>query len=56
MRQADLTPESLSKELERLLGTPDILAEAAAKSKALANIDSVKKLANLVEEIAGPEE
>jgi UDP-N-acetylglucosamine--N-acetylmuramyl-(pentapeptide) pyrophosphoryl-undecaprenol N-acetylglucosamine transferase len=56
MRQADLTPESLSKELERLLGAPDILAEAAAKSKALANIDSVKKLANLVEEMAGPEE
>ncbi len=54
--QADLTPERLSQELEKLLGAPDVLAEAAAKSKALANIDSVKKLANLVEELAGPEE
>jgi UDP-N-acetylglucosamine--N-acetylmuramyl-(pentapeptide) pyrophosphoryl-undecaprenol N-acetylglucosamine transferase len=56
MRQSDITPESLSKELARLLGAPDLLAEVAAKSKAMANIDAVKKLANLAEELAGPEE
>ena len=56
MRQADLTPERLAKELARLLGAPDLLAEAAAKSKAMANTNAVKKLADLAEEMAGPEE
>ena len=56
MPQSGITPESLSEELARLLGAPDLLAKAAAKSKAMANIDAVKKLANLVEELAGPEE
>jgi len=53
MRQADITPQRLSEELARLLGAPDLLAKTAAKSKAMANVDAVKKLANLVEELAG---
>jgi UDP-N-acetylglucosamine--N-acetylmuramyl-(pentapeptide) pyrophosphoryl-undecaprenol N-acetylglucosamine transferase len=56
MRQADITVERLSEELERLFGAPDRLAKAAAKSKAMANTDAVKKLADLVGELAGPEE
>lgn len=56
LRQADITVERLSEELERLFGAPDKLAKAAAKSKAMANTDAVKKLAELVEELAGPEE
>ncbi|MEZ5828299.1 MAG: undecaprenyldiphospho-muramoylpentapeptide beta-N-acetylglucosaminyltransferase [Hyphomicrobiales bacterium] len=54
MSQSDLTPERLAEELTRLLGDPDLLAQAAAKSKAMANVDAVKKLAGLVEELAGP--
>lgn len=56
MRQSDITPERLSEELARLLGAPDMLAKAAAKSKAMAKVDAAKKLADLVEELAGPEE
>ncbi|MHA1517362.1 MAG: undecaprenyldiphospho-muramoylpentapeptide beta-N-acetylglucosaminyltransferase [Alphaproteobacteria bacterium] len=56
MRQSDITPERLSEELARLLGEPDLLAKAAAKSKAMANVDAVKKLANLVQDLAGPDE
>jgi UDP-N-acetylglucosamine--N-acetylmuramyl-(pentapeptide) pyrophosphoryl-undecaprenol N-acetylglucosamine transferase len=56
LRQSELNPERLSEELARLLGAPDILAKAAAKSKAMANVDAAKKLADLAEELAGPEE
>ena len=56
MRQSDITPERLAEELSRLLGSPDLLAKAAAKSKAMANVDAVKNLADLVEAMAGPEE
>jgi len=56
MRQSELTPERLSEELARLLGAPGILAQAAAKSKAMASTEAVKKLAGLAEDLAGPEE
>jgi UDP-N-acetylglucosamine--N-acetylmuramyl-(pentapeptide) pyrophosphoryl-undecaprenol N-acetylglucosamine transferase len=56
MRQSEITPERLSEELARLLGAPELLAKAAAKSKAMANVDAVKNLADLVEAMAGPEE
>jgi UDP-N-acetylglucosamine--N-acetylmuramyl-(pentapeptide) pyrophosphoryl-undecaprenol N-acetylglucosamine transferase len=56
LRQSELNPERLSQELARLLGAPDILAKAAAKSKAMASVDAAKKLADLAEELAGPEE
>jgi UDP-N-acetylglucosamine--N-acetylmuramyl-(pentapeptide) pyrophosphoryl-undecaprenol N-acetylglucosamine transferase len=56
MRQSDITPEGLSEELARLLGNPELLAKAAAKSKSMASIDAAKKLADIAEELAGPEE
>lgn len=56
MHQSGLTPERLSEELERLLGAPDMLAKAAAKSRAMGNVHAVKKLADLVEHYAGPDE
>jgi UDP-N-acetylglucosamine--N-acetylmuramyl-(pentapeptide) pyrophosphoryl-undecaprenol N-acetylglucosamine transferase len=52
VRQADLTPERLAKELERLFTSPALLASAAAKAKAMAGTDAVKKLADLAEELA----
>jgi UDP-N-acetylglucosamine--N-acetylmuramyl-(pentapeptide) pyrophosphoryl-undecaprenol N-acetylglucosamine transferase len=56
MRQAEITPQRLADKLARLLGAPDLLAKAAAKSKAMANTDAVNKLADLVDALAGPEE
>jgi len=56
LRQSEITPERLSEELARLLGAPDLLAKAAAKSKAMGGTEAVKKLADLTEALAGPEE
>jgi UDP-N-acetylglucosamine--N-acetylmuramyl-(pentapeptide) pyrophosphoryl-undecaprenol N-acetylglucosamine transferase len=52
IRQSELTPERLAAELERLANAPEILADAAARAKAMAPIDAVKKLADLAEELA----
>jgi UDP-N-acetylglucosamine--N-acetylmuramyl-(pentapeptide) pyrophosphoryl-undecaprenol N-acetylglucosamine transferase len=52
IKQSELTPERLAKELERLFGAPDLLAGAAAKAKAMAVTDAVKRLADLAEELA----
>ncbi|MGH6865136.1 MAG: undecaprenyldiphospho-muramoylpentapeptide beta-N-acetylglucosaminyltransferase [Methyloceanibacter sp.] len=56
MSQADLTPERLAQDLERLFTSPDVLANAAAKSKAMAETRAVNKLADLAQELAGAEE
>jgi UDP-N-acetylglucosamine--N-acetylmuramyl-(pentapeptide) pyrophosphoryl-undecaprenol N-acetylglucosamine transferase len=56
LRQSDITPQRLSEELARLLGAPDLLANAAAKSKTMAKTEAVRKLADAVEDLAGPEE
>ncbi len=56
MHQSGLSPERLSEELERLLGAPDMLAKAAAKSRAMGNVHAVKKLADIVEHLAGEDE
>jgi UDP-N-acetylglucosamine--N-acetylmuramyl-(pentapeptide) pyrophosphoryl-undecaprenol N-acetylglucosamine transferase len=56
VRQSELTPERLAQELERLFGAPELLGEAAAKAKAMAQIDAVTKLADLAEELARPKE
>jgi UDP-N-acetylglucosamine--N-acetylmuramyl-(pentapeptide) pyrophosphoryl-undecaprenol N-acetylglucosamine transferase len=56
INQSELTPERMSNELAKLLGAPEVLAKAAAKSKAMAKVDSATKLADLVEELAGPAE
>ena len=52
IRQNELTPERLANELEGLFTSPGLLATAAAKAKAMAEIDAVKKLADLAEELA----
>jgi UDP-N-acetylglucosamine--N-acetylmuramyl-(pentapeptide) pyrophosphoryl-undecaprenol N-acetylglucosamine transferase len=52
IRQDDLTPERLAREIERLFGSPELLAKAAAKAKAMAETRAVKKLADLAEELA----
>jgi len=52
IKQDDLTPERLAREIERLFGAPQLLANAAAKAKAMAQPYAVKKLADLAEELA----
>jgi UDP-N-acetylglucosamine--N-acetylmuramyl-(pentapeptide) pyrophosphoryl-undecaprenol N-acetylglucosamine transferase len=42
----------LAREIERLFGAPELLAKAAAKAKAMAQPQAVKKLADLAEELA----
>ncbi len=51
LRQADLTPERLASELERLFTAPGLLADAAAKAKAMGEPGAVAKLADLVAEL-----
>lgn len=52
IRQSELTPERLAAELERLFNAPDVLADAAAKARAMAETGAVTKLADLAEELA----
>ena len=52
VRQQELSRERLAQELERLLSSPDVLAEAAAKGKAMSETHAVSKLADLAEELA----
>lgn len=56
IRQSELTPERLAGELERLSTSPELLADAAAKAKAMAETDAVRKLADLAEELARAKE
>lgn len=56
IRQSELTPERLASELERLSTAPELLADAAAKAKAMAITDAVTKLADLAEELARAKE
>jgi UDP-N-acetylglucosamine:LPS N-acetylglucosamine transferase len=52
VRQQELTPERLAAELQRLFSSPEVLAVAAAKGKAMAETEAVRKLADLAEELA----
>ncbi|MEP3046274.1 MAG: undecaprenyldiphospho-muramoylpentapeptide beta-N-acetylglucosaminyltransferase [Roseibium sp.] len=52
IRQIDLHPERLAKELMRFMETPDMLAEAAKNARKVAKPDAVKRLADLVEKVA----
>ena len=54
--QSDNTAERLAAELERLLSEPELLTKAADSSKAMGNVYAVKKLADLVEDLAKPDE
>jgi UDP-N-acetylglucosamine--N-acetylmuramyl-(pentapeptide) pyrophosphoryl-undecaprenol N-acetylglucosamine transferase len=55
-KQSELTAERLAVELERLFTAPERLAEAAVKSKAMAPVEAVTKLAGLAEELARSKE
>jgi UDP-N-acetylglucosamine--N-acetylmuramyl-(pentapeptide) pyrophosphoryl-undecaprenol N-acetylglucosamine transferase len=52
VRQQELTRERLAGEVQRLLSSPQLLAGAAAKAKAMAETEAVKELADLAEELA----
>ncbi|MTH97929.1 undecaprenyldiphospho-muramoylpentapeptide beta-N-acetylglucosaminyltransferase [Roseibium sp. RKSG952] len=53
IREVDLTPERLAKELQRFLNAPEMLATAAARALEAGKPDAVVQLADLVERIAG---
>lgn len=53
IEQKELTPERLASALDRLLGSPDTLAQAAAAAKRQGRPDAVVRLADLVEELVG---
>lgn len=52
IRQVDLHPGRLAKEIIRFMETPDMLATAAEKARSVARPDAVKRLADLVEKVA----
>ncbi|CTQ53049.1 UDP-N-acetylglucosamine--N-acetylmuramyl-(pentapeptide) pyrophosphoryl-undecaprenol N-acetylglucosamine transferase [Roseibium album] len=52
IRQVDLHPERLAKEIDRFMNAPEMLVEAARNAKDVAKPDAVKRLADLVEKIA----
>jgi UDP-N-acetylglucosamine--N-acetylmuramyl-(pentapeptide) pyrophosphoryl-undecaprenol N-acetylglucosamine transferase len=52
VRQKELTDQRLGQELERLFASPELLAKAAGKAKAMAETEAVAKLADLAEELA----
>jgi UDP-N-acetylglucosamine--N-acetylmuramyl-(pentapeptide) pyrophosphoryl-undecaprenol N-acetylglucosamine transferase len=53
IEQKELTPERLASAISRLLGAPDMLAQAAAAAKRQGRPDAVVRLADLVEELIG---
>jgi UDP-N-acetylglucosamine--N-acetylmuramyl-(pentapeptide) pyrophosphoryl-undecaprenol N-acetylglucosamine transferase len=52
IKQSELTPKRLAAELERFANSPELLAEAAAKAKAMAPTEAVSRLADLAEDLA----
>ncbi|KZM48523.1 undecaprenyldiphospho-muramoylpentapeptide beta-N-acetylglucosaminyltransferase [Labrenzia sp. OB1] len=52
IRQVDLYPERLAKEIIRFTEAPEMLATAAEKARGIARPDAVKHLADLVEKVA----
>ncbi|WP_422377395.1 undecaprenyldiphospho-muramoylpentapeptide beta-N-acetylglucosaminyltransferase [Roseibium sp.] len=52
IRQVDLFPERLAKELVRFMETPEMLKDAAKNARSVGRPDAVKRLADLVEEVA----
>jgi len=56
VRQSELAPERLAELLEALLSSPERLTDAARKAHAMGAIDAVARLADLVDELAGPKE
>ena len=52
IRQVDLVPERLAQELIRFMKAPEMLGDAAQKARSVARPDAVKRLADLVEQVA----
>lgn len=52
IEQRDLSPERLAEGLERLIASPELLREAARRSKGEGRPDAVLRLADLVAELA----
>ena len=52
IRQVDLLPACLAKELARFMDAPDMLTQAARAARTVAKPDAVKRLADLVESVA----
>jgi UDP-N-acetylglucosamine--N-acetylmuramyl-(pentapeptide) pyrophosphoryl-undecaprenol N-acetylglucosamine transferase len=52
IRQVDLHPERLTKEINRFMTSPEMLKDAAANALSVAKPDAVKRLADLVEQVA----
>jgi UDP-N-acetylglucosamine--N-acetylmuramyl-(pentapeptide) pyrophosphoryl-undecaprenol N-acetylglucosamine transferase len=53
IEQKDLTPERLASAINRLLQSPETLADAAAAAKRQGRPDAVLRLADVVEELIG---
>jgi UDP-N-acetylglucosamine--N-acetylmuramyl-(pentapeptide) pyrophosphoryl-undecaprenol N-acetylglucosamine transferase len=56
LHQSGITPESLAVRLDQLLSNPDVLAKAADNSRAMGNVYAVNRLADLVADLAGPDQ
>lgn len=52
IRQVDLQPEQLTREIMRFMEAPDMLAAAASAARTVARPDAVTQLADLVERVA----
>lgn len=55
-QQNEIDLDQFALELEQLLSDPETLAETAASSRAMGNVYAVKKLADLVEDLANPDQ
>jgi UDP-N-acetylglucosamine--N-acetylmuramyl-(pentapeptide) pyrophosphoryl-undecaprenol N-acetylglucosamine transferase len=56
VRQSELSTERLAELLQGLLSSPERLADAAKKAHAMATVDAVKRLADLVDELVKSKE
>jgi len=56
VRQSELSTERLAGLLQELLSSPARLADAAKKARAMATVDAVKQLADLVDELVKSKE
>ena len=52
MREKDFTPQNLTGTLERLLGSPGELAEAAARAKSHGRVNAARDLADMADRLA----
>jgi UDP-N-acetylglucosamine--N-acetylmuramyl-(pentapeptide) pyrophosphoryl-undecaprenol N-acetylglucosamine transferase len=56
VRQSELSTERLARLLHDLLSSPGRLTDAAKKAHAMATVDAVKRLADLVDELVKSKE